>query len=70
MRTKDKRAVLRRLPLLAFALAAAGCEVEGRGGNDDVQWQLNSNLRDPDERPNPDAEVVYTDDDATVSVRP
>lgn len=58
------------LPLLLLALLCGGCEIEASGGNDRAQWKLDSNLRESNERPNPDVDVVYADDDATVSVSP
>ena len=62
--------VYRRVTLLLLAFLAGGCEIEGEGGGDRVRWEASSLVREPEDRPNPDAELVHVSDDATVSVRP
>lgn len=68
-RTPKLRVPAGIVPLLLAALCG-GCEIEGEGGDEKTRWKLESNLRDPSQRPNPDAELVVADDDATVSIRP
>ncbi len=67
----DPKCVAARLLLLALpVLLTSGCEVEGSGGSDRARWHFTSNPRDPDDRPNPDVEIVYVGDRTAVSVRP
>ena len=56
--------------VLLWLVFCTGCEIEGRGGGDRTQWQLNSLPRDPDYQPNLDVQVTMTNRNTSLSIRP
>ncbi len=56
--------------LTLLALVVSGCEVEGSGGSDRAHWHFTTNPRDPEDRPQPDVQIVYVGERTAVSVRP